>query len=80
MVRSPGIGMKKSGGKRCVNLVEEFEKEQTDAISVGQKLIATRVWQLFHETFGTQLPQFITKCSQGALLSRSSECLGRSRL
>ena len=70
MVRSPGIGMKKSGGKRRVDLVEEFEKEHADAISVGQKLIATIVWELFHETFGTQLPQFLTKCTQRALPGR----------
>ena len=37
------IGMKKPGSERCVDLVEEFEKQQTDAISIGQEAIATRV-------------------------------------
>src|SRR6266403_2510040 len=74
------IGMKKPGGERCVDLVEEFEKQQTDAISIGQEPIATRVWQLFHQTFGTQLPQFITKCTRRALFGSYSEGLGRSHL
>jgi hypothetical protein len=42
------IGVKQSGGERRVDLVEEFEKQQTDAISIGQEPIASRVWQLFH--------------------------------
>jgi hypothetical protein len=54
------IWMKKPRGERRVDLVEEFEEQQTDAISIGQEAIATRVWQLFHQTFGTELPQFIT--------------------
>ena len=44
------IGMKKTGGERRVDLVEEFEKQQTDAISIGQEPIATRVGQLLDET------------------------------
>ena len=51
------IGVKKPGGERCVDLVEEFEKQKADAISIGQEPIATRVWQLFYQTFGPQLPQ-----------------------
>ena len=74
------IGMKKASGERCVDLVEEFEKEQTDAISLGQELIATRVWELFHETFGAELPQFITQRGERALIGRYSERLGGSRL
>ena len=31
------IGMKKPGGERCVDLVEEFEKQKADAISIGQE-------------------------------------------
>ena len=50
------IGMKKSGGKRCVDLVEELEKEQTDAISVGKEPITPRVGQFFNEAFGAELP------------------------
>ena len=72
--------MKKAGGERCVDLVEEFEKQKTDAISIGQEPIATRVRQLFYQTFGTQLPQFVTKCTRWALFGSYSECLGRSRL
>ena len=54
------IGMKKPGGERGIDLVEEFEKQQTDTISIGQQPIAPRVWQLFHQGFRTELPQFIT--------------------
>ena len=53
------IGMKKPGGERRIDLVEEFEKQQTDAISIGQEAIAARVWQLFYQTFGTEPPQFV---------------------
>jgi hypothetical protein len=47
------IGMEKASGERCVDLVEEFQKLETDAIAGGQELIATRMGQLFHEAFGT---------------------------
>ena len=75
-----GIGMKQPSGEGCVDFVEEFEKQQTDAISVGQELIATRVVQLFHETFGPEFPQFIAERGQRALLGRYSEGLGSRRL
>ena len=75
-----GTGMKKPGNEWRVDLVEEFEKQQTDAISIGQEPVATRVWQLFYQTIGTELSQFITKCRQRTLLGSDSECLGRSRL
>jgi|SRR5690348_410391 hypothetical protein len=74
------IGMKKPGGERCVDLVEEFEKQQTDAISVGQESIAAGVWQLFDQTFGTPLPQFIAESSEGEFLDRYCQSLRRSRL
>jgi hypothetical protein len=60
--------------------VEEFEKQQTDPISIGQELIATGAWELFDKTFGAQLPEFIRKRRQRTLLDRYSECLGGSRL
>ena len=75
-----GIGMKKPSGEGGVDFVEEFEKQQTDPISVGQESITAGVWELFHQNFGTQLPQFITKCTQRALVGRYSEGLGGSRL
>ena len=53
------IVMKKPSGERRIDLVEEFEKQQTDAISIGQEAVAARVRQLFYQTFGTELPQFV---------------------
>ena len=46
----------KASGEWCVDLVEEFEKQQTDPISVGKEPITTRVWQFFNETLGAELP------------------------
>jgi hypothetical protein len=51
--------MKEPGGERRIDLVEEFKKQQTDAISIGQEAIAARVWQPFFQAFGTELPQFV---------------------
>ena len=71
--------MKKAGGERCVDLVEEFEKQKTNAISIGQEPIATRVRQLFYQTFGTQLPQFITKCTGWALFHPPTQVIQRPK-
>jgi hypothetical protein len=48
--------MQKASGEWCVDLVEEFEKQQTDTISVGKEPITTRVGQFFNETLGSELP------------------------
>jgi hypothetical protein len=37
------MGMQKASGQWCVDLVEEFEKRQTDTISVGKEPITNRV-------------------------------------
>jgi len=47
--------MNKPGGKRRVDLVKKFEKQQTNAISIGGESITARVWELFHQTFSTEL-------------------------
>jgi hypothetical protein len=72
--------MKKPSGEGRVDFVEEFEKQQTDPISIGQESITAGVWEPFQETLGAQLPQFISKCTQRALLGRYSKGFGSSRL
>ena len=72
--------MQKASGQRCVDLIEEFEKQQTDAVSVGQEPITAGVGQLFDEAFGSQLPQFVTDSAERAFLDGYSQGLGYRRL
>ena len=64
----PLIGMKNSSREGGVDLVKEFKKKQTDAVSVGQEPITAGMGQLFNEAFGSQLPQFVTDSAERAFL------------
>jgi len=42
------IRMEESCGKRRVDLVKQFEEDQTDAIAVWQEMIPARMWELLN--------------------------------
>jgi hypothetical protein len=52
--------MKKPSDEGRVDLVEEFEKNQTDAISIGQE-IAAGVWELFDQTLARSFHNSLRK-------------------
>jgi hypothetical protein len=49
------IRMEEACGKGRVDLVKQFEEQQTDAIAVWQEMIAAGMWELFNQAFGAEL-------------------------
>ncbi len=50
-----------TSGERSVDTLEEFEKEDAQAIALGQQSRATRMLDPLHEAFGAQFRQVVAK-------------------
>jgi len=48
------VRMEEACGKRRVDLVKQFEEDQTDPVTLWQELIAARMWELLNQAFGAE--------------------------
>ena len=59
-----GKGPEESSGERGVDSFKEFEKNQADAIAIGQKSVSARVRNLFDQPFGPKLGQVVAESGE----------------
>ena len=54
-----GKGLEETGGERCINAFEEFEKDNTYGISLVGETVATGLGQFFEQSLSSQFGKII---------------------
>ena len=68
-----GKGPEESSGERGVDSFKQFEKNQADAIAIGQKSVSPRVGNLFDQPFGPKLGQVVAESGEAVVSGGAAE-------
>ena len=83
LVSDSGIGadrVKKTRGQRGVDTLEQLQEDETDRVSLRQKLMAAGTWKSGDESLGSQLAEIVAERGKRIAVRGTSERLDDVRV